>query len=390
VERKGLPTVAGVVALAMACAVADPPSVLTGVISQVSGVVRVSGPGVGPVPLATPWQIIQAGVTVTLPEGAAVGIVCSNRHFIRLQGPASWLLSERNCAAGKELTPAVYAVLAPHAGRFKVIRGLLVLEREMRGAADPRAPVILAPRNTVLRVPRPTVVWTRVPSAAEYLVEWNGRGAETSSTRLPAAGLSCAAAAEGTDACSLPWPAERPDLPPGGIFFLTIAVRKELVEPWHYSTEVKVQTLDLAAAGTLEGHLRDLESLGLEGAQHEAARAGLLAEAGVYSDAAEAYRRALALAPTPELRITLADIDSKIGFLRSAELLYLQAIAESDAAGQAAATFGLGRISYSRRRFREAAAQFNRARELYAGLKLKEEEVAAHEAEAEAEKRVPE
>jgi len=329
-------------------------------------------------------------VTVTLPEGAAAGIVCSNRHFIRLQGPATWSLSERTCAAGKELTPSTYAVLAPQAGRFKVVRGLLVLEREMRGDADPLAPDILVPGNTMLRVPRPAVVWTRVPSAAEYLVEWNGRGDGTSSTRLHAADLSCAAAADGLDACSLPWPAEQPGLPPGSIFFLTVAARQELGEPWHSSAEVKVQTLDLAAAYTLESHLRDLKSLGLEEAQREAARAGLFAEAGLYSDAAEAYRRALALAPTPELRITLADIDLTIGLLPSAERLYLQALRESDAACQAAATFGLGRVSYSRRRFREAATQFNRARGLYADLKLRDEEAAAREAAAEAAKRIPE
>src|ERR1044072_788845 len=118
--RKILSAVAGVVALVMACAAADPPADLTAVISQVSGTVRLSGPGVGPVPLAAPWQIIRAGVTVKLPKGATAGIVCSNRRFTRLRGPASWLLSERTCAAGKELTQAVYATLAPQAGRFKV------------------------------------------------------------------------------------------------------------------------------------------------------------------------------------------------------------------------------------------------------------------------------
>src|SRR5215213_7734106 len=51
IVRRMLSAVAGVVALAIACPAPVPPPDLTGVITQASGAVRVSGPGVGPIPL---------------------------------------------------------------------------------------------------------------------------------------------------------------------------------------------------------------------------------------------------------------------------------------------------------------------------------------------------
>jgi hypothetical protein len=71
---------------------------------------------------------------IRLPEGATAGIVCSNHRFVRLRGPASWSLSGADCAAGKELTPGEYSLVAPQAGRFKVVDGLLTIEREISSA----------------------------------------------------------------------------------------------------------------------------------------------------------------------------------------------------------------------------------------------------------------
>ncbi|HEV7507891.1 MAG TPA: hypothetical protein VGS07_23610 [Thermoanaerobaculia bacterium] len=354
---------------------------LTGVLTQVDGTVQLAGLGVNDLPVASLWQVIHAKVTVRVPEGGAVGVVCSNRHFVRLQGPASWSLTEKSCLAGRELTPGEYALVVPQAGRFKVVSGLLTLEREIRVAAgdDSLAPLLLSPRNTVLRSPRPSVSWLRLPAAAEYRVEWSGRRSAYD-TRLVAGDVVCAADRGGADVCSLPWPSDRPDLAPDETFFLRIAARGGTVEPWHWTDPVEVRTPRVSAAATLEGRLRDLESLGLEGPALEMARAGLLAQGELYADAAEAYRQALAAAPTPELHATLGDVYLAMGLLQFAEPRYREAARDGGPSVQAAAAFGLGRIEYARARYREAAMDFRQARELFAGQNLGEEETAARQA----------
>jgi hypothetical protein len=279
---------------------------------------------------------------VRVPKGGSVGIVCSNRRFVRLPGPAAWSLTETACAKGKELTPAEYALIAPQGGRFKVVEGLLVLEREIRSGNgnDPLAPLVLSPRNTVLRSPRPTLSWSRVP-ATEYLVHWIGRGAGDHDLRLEAGKVACSQVLQTISVCSLPWPEDRPDLPPGKTFSLKIA-----------------------------------------------ARSGL-AEKGLYADAADFYRQALAAAPTSELRITLADLDFVMGLHFLAEPRYREVLPDNAPSVRAAAAFGLGRIAYTRGKYREAAASFWQARELYSQLRLGEEEAAARQAAEKAAARVP-
>lgn len=374
-----------------AAAEQSPPVALQGVITQVQGAVEVVGPGVSDLPLASPWQVIRAGVVVRVPKDGFAGIACSNRHFVRLRGPVSWSLAQPGCAAGKELTPAEYALVAPQGGRFKVVEGLLVLEREMRGGDgdDPLAPVVLSPRNTVLRSPRPTVSWIRVPSVTEYEIRWSGRGSGGHDVRLQAGEVSCAEDREGLSICSVPWPEDRPDLQPGELFFLRIAARSGIADPWHSNDPVEARTQKVAEEVALERQLHDLESLGLQGAALDAARAGLLAEHGLYADAAELYRRALAAAPAPELRITLADLDAAMGLHFLAEPRYREALAEGTPSIRAAAAFGLGRIAYARGNYRDAAAFFRRARELYSQLGLGEEETAARQAAERAAARVP-
>jgi len=289
--------------------------------------------------------VIRSGVTVRLPEATSAGIVCSNRRFIRLQGPVSWSLTEATCAAGRELTPGEYALVAPQAGRFKVVAGLLTLEREIRApyGDDPLAPLLLSPRNTVLRSPRPAVSWHRMPAAVEYRVEWTGRGIGYDD-RVSAGDVPCAPASDGNDICVLPWPADRLDLTPDETFFLKVAARDGIVAPWHWSDPVKVRTQRVSATHALEDRLRDLENLGFRGPALCIARAGLLAQGELYADAAEAYRRALAAAPTPELHVTLGDVYLAMGLLQLAEPRYREAKRDGGPAVQAATTFGLGRI----------------------------------------------
>lgn len=366
---------------------------LTGILTQVDGAVQLAGPGVSGSPLASLWQVIRSGVTVRLPEAAAAGIVCSNRRFVHLRGPASWSLTEAACAAGKELTPGEYSLVAPQAGRFKVVSGLLTLERGIRGVegVDPLAPLLLSPRNTVLRSPRPTVSWLRLPAAVEYRVKWSGRGADYD-VRLSAADVACTADRDGVNVCSLPWPPDRPDLIPDETFLLSAAARAgpdDPWHPWHWTDPVEVRTQRISAAETLEGRLRDLGSLGLEGPALDIAQAGLLAQEGLYADAAEAYRRVLVVSPTPELRVTLGDVYLVMGLFQFAELSYREAARDGGPSVQAASVFGLGRIEYARAHYREAAMDFRQALDLYAGQRLVEEETAARQAAKRATDRVP-
>jgi tetratricopeptide (TPR) repeat protein len=132
----------------------------------------------------------------------------------------------------------------------------------------------------------------------------------------------------------------------------------------------------------MEDRLVGLEKLGLEGAALGIAQAGLFASEELYADAAESYRHALVLAPSPELHVTLADIYLVVGLHQRAETHYREALVGGVPPGvEAAATFGLGRLEYARGRFHKAAAVFRQAREKYAALALTEEEAAARQAE---------
>ena len=374
------------VLLALTSAGAGQSSELTGIVTQVQGAVQAVGPGLRGLPRATLWQTLHAGVTVRVPEGGVAGIACSNRRFIRLQGPASLALTEQTCAAGKELTPAEYALIVPQAGRFKVVRGLLVLERDLRVGKedDPLAPMVLSPRNTLLRLPRPTVSWSRVPSADEYEVRWSGRQIAGYHSTLTAENVSCTADSEGTGVCSAAWPDDRPDLPPGGTFLLQVAARQGVAGTWHATDPVEVHTQELSETAALESRLLHLESLGLAGVALDMARAGLLADLGLYADATELYHRVLAVAPSSELRITLADIHFVTGLYGLAEACYREALPNQAPAIQAAAAFGLGRLAYADGHYREAVTRFQEARGLYAAVKLTAEETAAGRAAAKA------
>src|SRR5215217_4060965 len=192
---------------------------LTGVITQTEQAgesIQLSGPGTNTVSLARPWQVVRAGVQFRIPKGARVGIVCSTRSFVRIAGPASWSLDKKSCVLGKPLKPADYALIVPQGGRLKVVQGSLALEQKTRAEEeDPLAPIVLSPRNTSLRTLRPSIAWVRIPTAAEYQIDWSGGGNNAFTLNIDKEDVTCAVGWEGLEICSIPWPADRPDLPPG-------------------------------------------------------------------------------------------------------------------------------------------------------------------------------
>jgi hypothetical protein len=366
---------------------------LTGVITQVEQAeesVQLTGPGVATVPAAKPWQVVRAGVRFKIPAGARISVLCSTRRFVRIQGPASWSLNGKSCALGQPLELADYNLIVPRGGRLRVVPGSLTLELGTRGNEDDLlAPVVLSPRNTRLRTLRPTVSWIRVPAAVEYQVEWNGRGSTAFALRLDAEKVTCAVGWEGFDICSLPWPADRPDLPRGQAFFLKVSARQGIAGPWHEAREVKAETLALEETERLEARLRDLQALGLDGEARQLARAGLLAESLLLDEAAEIYRQILLSAPSAEMEVTLADTYLIRGLLRLADAHYRKALEGGDCAVRAAAAFGLGRIEYSLAHYPDASAHFRNAVELYTRVKLSAEATAARQALAAADARRP-
>ena len=362
---------------------------LTGTITQVSmaaASVKLRGPGMSEFPAAAPWQVIRSGVVLEVPDEVTVGVVCSTGQFVRIPGRASWRLDGRSCAAGTMLKVSEYALVAPQGGRLKSIRGFMVLQKEMRGEEDPDplAPIVLSPRNTAIRSPRPSLRWLQVPSAAEYRIKWSGRGGNAFTRQLDADDLACETDPAGHGICEMPWPEDRPDLPPSRTFFLSVAARGGVADPWHELDAVKVRTLAVEDAASLKQRLRSLEEVGLG----QVAQANALAESGLYEEALGIYQRAVEDTPAAVLRISLADLYLTIGLPRLADPLYRQVLEHRDPAIRAAAAFGLGRTEYARARYREAAAQFRQSGQLYKELRLREEKIAALQAGEQAEKRI--
>lgn len=355
---------------------------LTARLTQIDGAVVVAGSGVRNLPVASPWQVMRQGTTLRVPAGGFVGLVCSDRHFVRLQGKATWTLTSKACALGHQLTEAQYALVAPRAGRFSVVADLLVIDRDLRFARgeNPLAPVTFSPRESRLRTFRPTVSWLLVESAEAYLVEWQNEGLEDRRYRIPAAEASCHHEPDGLDLCTFPFPIDAPDLAPGRKFLLTVSARERTSRSWFADAPVESTTPSLAEATRLETSLAELETLGLEGPALQTAEAGQLASEGLYSDAANAYRQVRINGPTVELGVTLADLYLVTGLDFLAEPLYREALAAEPPTARAAAAFGLGRIAYERELFPEAAAFFEQARKGYAEVGLSEEAEAADRA----------
>ncbi len=358
------------------------PSELSARLTQIDGAVEITGAGVKNLPVASPWQIVRQGATVRVPAEGFAGLVCSDRHYVRLKGPADWSPTPETCTLGRLLTDAEYALVAPRAGRFSVVAGLLVVDRELRfvRGENPLAPVTYSPRSSRLRSFRPTVSWLEVENADAYLVDWQSEGQERRRYRIPVDGASCRREADGLDLCTFPFPPDAPDLAPGAPYRLTVSALDRTSRIWFADAPVETTTPSLAEATRIEESLAELKSLGFEGATLAAAQAGRLAGQGLYSDAANLYRRLQTNDSTVEFGVTLADLYLVTGLDILAEPLYRKALTAEPPTVRAAAAFGLGRIAYERQLYSEAAALFDQARKGFAELGLGEEAQAAEQA----------
>lgn len=360
----------------------------TAEITQIGGAVEILGAGTD-LPLAARGQIAPAGAKIRVPEGGSAGVVCSDRHFVRISGPAVWSVSQESCARGWPLSESQFALIAPKAGRFQVVSDILVLERQLQvnPRLDPRNPLIISPRKGFLRSFQPTVITTRVPTADMYIVEWwrsDGARDELLS-RTPVIDESC----RGGDFCSFPWDSPNISLRPGGLYLISVLARDRETGILTSEPPTEISVPDDDRSQRVQTEMAQLENLGFSGWDLKAARAGVLAQQSFFTDAIEAYRKVLTKAPSPEIRVTLADLYFTVELNDLAMPLYTEVLESDSPAAQAAAAFGLGRVEYEKKNYREAAGRFEQAGKGYARLKLADEEEAANSAERRADYLAP-
>lgn len=371
----------------MAAPVFAQPEERTAVFVEIQGNVTVAeatppsrgGPRLAAVHRAQHLQAAKAGDKVHLPRGAAVGLVCSNDRWIEITGPREQRLTERLCLVGKALPPGTYRRLAPAAGRMRSLGLAQILAGETRGLEDEdfAVPVLVSPRHTAVLDGRPTFRWTPISGAVEYEIEITGR--VQFRFRLKAKQASCGERWGDTVVCSLPYPGQEQELPPGEVSFLSVGARRDLAGTWRKESKPsRVQRLPAMRAAEVQAELGRLRGLPLDHAAREILAADLYARKGLLADAIAAYQRTMALRDAAALQVTLADAYLRTGLLRMAARGYQNARdGSSDRAVQAGAELGLGEVERARRNGEAALAHFRRARDLYAELALDEERAVA-------------
>lgn len=366
---------------------------LTAVLSQVEGNVTVkeeaprqrsSNAGV-PIRQARFLQIVRTGDEIHVPAEAGAGLVCSNDRWITLPQGMDSRMTRDLCLKGKPLPPGTYKKLAPVGGRFQSIEGAFVLGRSPRVPGF-GVPTLLSPRNTSLLEGRPGIVWTPVQGATEY--EIDVQGSHSFRLRLDASETPCNRS--GGDwgeekVCSIPWPDSVPDLPRGETFSVSVGAFHSLASPPLKELEPNwVRRLTEERAEEVRSGLEILKDLPLEGEAHQLLEAEIYTRTAVFSKAISAYRQALAYKGAPESRIALGDTYVAVGLFRQAVRIYQAALDSSPQTEiQAAAELGLGKVEHSCRNYEQAIPHFQRARDLYASIRLETEAEAASRALAE-------
>jgi tetratricopeptide (TPR) repeat protein len=277
--------------------------------------------------------------------------------------------------------------LASYAGRILPKNGALLLELETRNVEVGLGPILLSPRDTAVMDAYPRLVWTRVPDAVEYEIEL--RGPVATSIRLAADGLHCGHGSgpwHDLDVCSWTpsgkWPALEPEKP----LFLRFGSRQALAASLRQAHEVyQIHLLAVNDQRRMQEGLRQIATLPVDKASRLLLTAGAYAQGGLYANAVATYDEALQAQEIPEARVTLGDLYLTLGLTALADREYRQVLAGApDHAAQAAAELGLGQVSYFRKRFDDARAHFERARELYVTLGLPAEAEDARAAAARA------
>jgi len=326
-----------------------------------------------PVRRAADRQQVNAGEVIHVaPEGRAV-LLCSTDRWIEIRGPADWALSAAACARGRAVPSGLYDTVAVEHGHIRFVGASGAIELDTRGDADPDVPIVLSPRNTTLAEQRPVVVWTKVPGAVQYEIEWVGAG--MAPLKVAAGEAACGAGTgvwRGEKICSLPFPADRL-LPSGPLpLFLHIGARLALAAPLRSEQQgVKVVIANDAARDALRERLAAIEALPADALTRQLLIAGTYASRGFTSDALKLYDSALAQKDDSVVRVTLADIAASSGLYAVADREYRHVVeAMGDPEAQATAEAGLGRVAFALHLYSAARDHFDQASRMYAAIGL--------------------
>lgn len=340
-------------------------ALVTALAARVDGTVTVSPD----VRVLRSHELVLEGEKIRLPKGSRVVLLCSTDRWVSVAGPREWLLSGKACEVGTAVTPGAYRELAAEGGRIRAVGAGIAIEIETRtGQEATLAPILLAPRNTAVIDPRPTILWTPVPRATEYAIEWLGGGAST--TRIAADEVHCV-----KDVCAAPYPADRASLAANVPTFVSVACRIGVASPWRREKEAaEVRLLAPDARQSLRKRLDAIEALPADTDWRNLLTAGAYADSGVLY---EAWKRYTKLA-TPAAWVTAGDLATEMDLPALALREFTRASdAKSPPAVRAAAALGLGRLALALHGYEDARAQFELARKGFASLHLAAEESAA-------------
>jgi hypothetical protein len=358
---------------------AQKPADLTAVLTQIEGQVTLSSESRSEfrsVRHAAQRQVVRRGEIVHVPTGGLATLICSTEKLVSLTGPRDWALDATACGRGLPLPESSYRNLASYAGRILPRNGDLLLELETRNVEVGLGPILLSPRNTAVMEASPRLVWTRVPDAVEYEIEL--RGPVGTSIRLAAGDTHCGHGSgpwHDLDVCTWApsgrWPALEPERP----VFLKFGSRQALSTPLRQVGEVyRLHLLSIIDQHNVQESLRRIATLPLDKTSRLLLTAGAYVHSGLYADAIGTYDEALQAQEMPEVRVTLGDLYLTLGLTALADREYRQVLAGAPApAAQAAAELGLGYVAYFRKLFSDARAHFERARDLFVALGLREE-----------------
>jgi len=370
---------------------------LTALLTRVRGEVTVFEEG-GTMRPARPAQVLRRSATVHLSSGAHLGLICNDDHFVELTGEEDWQLTGAACGEGRALPAGTYQSMVPKAGRILDLEGIRVVEAKTKEKEGDYGsiPVILSPRNTALLALEPELRWVEVGGAIEYVLSLSGMTGFEEIT-VDASELACIEDPLTTPnrICSLPWPTAEWPLEQGKRYFLTVAARRGVAKELRPSETSVLRTLTEETAGEVEAEVAGTEVLALDALTQDLLLAGIYAGQGLYGDTIDAYERALAAQPFPEVYVALGDVHSEMALYRWAFEAYQEALKllsedEDDLAVRASAEFGLGRVCYNYAdNIAEAAKHFGAAVQLYEKAGAGEWQEAARQALAEAEKRAP-
>lgn len=371
---------------------------LMAVLLGLPGPVTVASPGPATtrsVRRAASYQSVGRGDVVHVPAGAKATLLCSNDGWVTLTGPKDWTPDPAACGPNRAPAGSYLSLTAP-GGRIRTASdGSMMTELDTRAPAEEIfLPRLLSPRHTKVEDPRPLLVWSQNPRAAEYEVVVEGP--EGFSVPIAASDARCQDGAgpwKGTVTCSWQIPPASPALPPAEEVFLRIGFRRGLLSTASAARKsIPVKRLSAASRDEIRERIQKIQGLPLDPASRLLLEAGAYAQAGLSASALERYSAALEIHEFPAARAALADLYLQVDLPDFAEREYRRLLAAPrDPLATAAAELGLGWVAYARQSDAEAQTHFAAARKLYAGqgLTREAEEAGAAAQRAQARNRRP-